>query len=281
MLMEFFLGLAEICMVGQAALDGTVFEDGDGNVLEYGVIPTNYAMVSAECAPRCSWDVHYTGRFTESAEFTIKLSRFEEWVEDVRRIVKTELAEVDDRLSRRYGAGKAKGCLSPGIIVLRFGQGDRTLLSTSTGAEDLVYVQPGFTHSALVPNKLAKVSAIMETIEQLTLCKYEGRPHWGKNHERTVRHPKCAVLDNYPAENIAELLEMQQQHDPRKVFEPELFSKLLEKSGPEYSPLCTPHYWCYCAADWHCPAGFECRASTSFSEYKICKLADNNLLDEL
>lgn len=273
---------AEICMVGQAALDGSVFEDGDGNVLEYAVIPTNYAMVSAECAPRCSWDVHYTGRFTESAEFTIKLSRFEEWVKDVRRIVRMELAEVDDRLSRRYGAGKVMGCLSPGFILLRFGQGDRTLLSISTGSEDLVYVQPVFTHSALVPNKLAKVSAIVETIEQLTLCRYEGRPHWGKNHERTVRHPKCAVRDNYPAENIAELLEMQQRHDPRKVFEPELFSKLLEKSGPEYSPLCTPHYWCYCAADWHCPAGFECRASASFSEYKICKLANNNLLrDEL
>lgn len=127
-------------------------------------------------------------------------------------------------------------------------------------------------HSALIPDKLSKLSPIVETIEQLTLCKYRGRPHWGKNYERVVRHPKCKVREHYPAANIAELLEMQQQHDPRKVFEPELFKQVLQKRGPKYSRLCTPHYWCYCAADQHCPPGFQCRGSASFPEYKICRL---------
>jgi L-gulonolactone oxidase len=141
-----------------------------------------------------------------------------------------------------------------------------------TGTEDVVYVQWTHLHSAKLPNKLAKQSTIAETLEQMTLCKYRGRPHWGKNHERVFRHPECKVRDNFPATNIATLLAMQQVHDPKKVFEPELFRHLLEKTGPEYSELCTAHFWCYCDLDSHCPRGHACGPSATFPLYKICQL---------
>jgi len=263
---------AAVCTASNSSVDASFFQDGNGTLIDHATIPTNNAMVSAGCAPRCGFDVHYMGVFFEDSEFTIKLSQLQDWVNDVKQIVRTELAEVEARLSKRYGEGKVKRCMGPGNVGFRFGQGNDDLLSTSTGAEDVVYVSFNQRHSVFIPNQLSKVSTIVETIEQLTLCKYNGRPHWGKNHERTARHPKCKVLDNFPASNIAELLKLQQRHDPGKVFEPELFKQLLKKSGPEYSPLCTPHYWCYCAADEHCPAGFQCRPSASFSEYKICRV---------
>lgn len=264
----------EICNFGKAGLDASLFIDGNGNPLDLATIPTNYAMVSADCTPKCSFDVHYMGTFTDDTEFTIKLALFEDWVKDVKIILQTELAEADARLSKRFGLGKARQCLPPGIFVLRFGQGNQKLLSTSTGHDDVVHLQLTFMHSAMVPNKLSKMSTILETIEQLTLCKYKGRPHWGKNHERTIRHPECKVRENFPAANIEKLLEIQQQHDPLKIFEPELFKQLLQRSGPEYSPLCTPHYLCYCKVDSHCPQDFQCRGSASFGEYKICRLGE-------
>lgn len=93
-------------MLGQATLEASMFEDGNGTLIDHATIPTNYAMVSADCAPNCSWSVHYLGAFAEDAEFTIKLSQLEDWVNDVKTIVRTELAEAEARLSKRYGEGK-------------------------------------------------------------------------------------------------------------------------------------------------------------------------------
>lgn len=93
-------------MVGQAYVNNSFFTDGNGNVVDHATIPTNYAMVTADCASKCSWDIHYSGLFTEDAEFTIKLSQIQEWVNDVKKIVRTELAEAEARLSKRYGEGK-------------------------------------------------------------------------------------------------------------------------------------------------------------------------------
>ena len=265
---------SDVCSLSEFGFNASMFDTGNGTLIDHATIPTNYAMIGADCVPRCSWDVHYMGSFTEDAEFTIKLSHLDDWVKDVKKVVRTELAEANARLSKRYGEGKVKRCMPPGNFLLRFGQGNQNLLSTATGSEDVVYVQFSNQHSALIPNKLSKASTIVETIEQLTLCKYKGRPHWGKNHERAVRHPDCKVVDNFPAANIAEQLEMQHLHDPGKVFEPALFKKVLQKKGPDYSGLCTPHYWCYCAADSHCPPGFQCSGSASFVKYNICRLAE-------
>lgn len=74
--------------------------------MDHATIPRNYAMASADCAPKCTWNVHYSGVHTEDVEFTIKLSQFKEWVNDVKKIVRTELAEAEARLSKRYGEGK-------------------------------------------------------------------------------------------------------------------------------------------------------------------------------
>lgn len=260
---------ANICAFGAGGLVTSIFEDENGASLDHATIPTNNAFVGSDCDPKCSFHVPFSGVFAEATEFTIKLSQFGDWVEDVKKVVSTELAiaKAESNITR---------CMAPGTFLFKFGQGNQNLLATSTGSEDVVYVETLLTRSALVPNKLGKLSALVETVEQLTLCKYHGRPHWGLNHERIMRHPKCKVRDNFPAANIAELVEMQQQHDPSRVFEPELFAQVLDKSGPDYFPLCSRDYWCYCAMDSHCPSGFQCRASPSFVEYKVCRSVSGN-----
>lgn len=267
---------ADICNLSEFLHDVSIFFDADGTPIEHGIIPTKYAMVADDCTPKCFFHVHHMGMFIEDTEFTIKMSQLDEWIEDVKRIVKAELVEAEARLSKRYGNGKVRRCMPPGYFWFRFGQGNKNLLSTAAGSEDVVHVQWTHVHSALIPNKLPKQSRVAETLEQLTLCKYKGRPHWGKNNERIFAHPDCKVRDNYPATNIAEMQEMQNQHDPKRVFEPELFQNILQKTGPEYSELCTLHFWCYCKDDAHCPAEHQCRPSSSFPEYKTCKLASSD-----
>lgn len=264
--------LTDVCDLANTIYDISIFQDGEGNFIDHATIPTNYAMVSDDCSPQCLFHVHHMGMFIEDTEFTIKISQFEDWVADAKEVVKSELAKIESQLTQRQNKSVITRCMPPGYFWLRFGKGNQNLLSTAAGTEDVVYVQWTHLHSAKVPTKLAKQSTIAETLEQMTLCKYHGRPHWGKNHERIFRHPHCKVRDNFPAENVATLLAMQQEHDPKRVFEPELFGRLLQRTGPEYSELCTVDFWCYCEEDVHCAYGHTCGPSESFPEYKICKL---------
>jgi len=225
-------------------------------------------MLAAECSPKCSHQQAHMGGVSEDTEFTIKFSQFEEWVQDVKAIVKTELE------ARLHGKVK-KSCLPPGAFWLRFGKGTDTLLSTNTGTEDVVFVQWTLMTSAMTPRIPGKQATISEALEQLSLCKYGARPHWGKNHERMFRHPKCHVREHYPRESIERLVALQNRHDPKRIFEPELIRHVMRKSGPEYSELCTLQMWCYCDADVHCAVGHSCQPSLAFPEYKVCRQNPN------
>ncbi|KAG0600278.1 hypothetical protein M758_11G021100 [Ceratodon purpureus] len=258
------------CAMAEAVSHGPVVRDGNGLPTKHITLPTNRAVVTPECAPNCFFAAHHVGAVVQADEFAIKRARLQDWVTDVKAIVKMELAEVEARLRTRFGHGKS--CL-PGPFMLRFGRGTpSTLLSTSTGADPVVYVQWLPIHSARTPRRPAKHAPVYETLEQLTLCKYQGRPSYGQNHERIFRHPRCHVRDNFPDENFDRMRALQDVHDPERMFEPELFGLVARKSGPEYYALCTLENWCFCADDAHCAARHACVPSPVFPEYKICKV---------
>ncbi len=99
--------------------------------------------------------------------------------------------------------------------------------------------------------------------------RYKGRPHWGKNHERTYTHPACSVPDLFPKFN--ELLALQARLDPKRVFEPPLFAKMRARAPPRYGPRCALSGECFCQEDAHCGPGRACVASAAFPEYKGCR----------
>jgi hypothetical protein len=49
----------------------------------------------------------------------------------------------------------------------------------------------------------------------MTLCKYDARPHFGKNWARTFTYSRCPVRAKYPQFN--DLLALQAKVDPKKV----------------------------------------------------------------
>jgi FAD/FMN-containing dehydrogenase len=271
---------AAACGAAEALSRAPVMRDGNGEPTKHITVPTNRAVVGAECAPRCYFDVHHIGVVIPADEFAIKFSRFQDWVNDARAIVKAELAEVAARLERRFGHGK-RSCL-PGLFMLRFGPGrEGTLLSTNAGPDPVAYVQWLPANSARTPRKPGKHAPVYETLEQLTLCKYEARPAYGQNYERVFRHPRCHVRDHFPAENFERMLALQERHDPERLFEPKLFGHILSRSGPDFYDFCALEHWCFCEDDAHCPAQHACVASAVFPEYKICKVVVASAHDEL
>ncbi|KAL3685124.1 hypothetical protein R1sor_003146 [Riccia sorocarpa] len=243
---------AQGCALSASIMDIPVFHDGD-KILQNATIPSSYAMIAEECDPYCIWDLGYFGSTVEDTEFTIKLSDVDDWVKDVKSVIKAEEEERQKLLDRRYGVGKVKPCLNPGFFWFRFGTGSKNLLATTAGHDEpVLYAMSTFFASSYVTHLPPKMDHISEVLEQLALCKYKARPHYGKNFDRAFTHPDCHVRDNLPEENIVKLLNLRDEHDPGKVFESELLKRMLERHGPVYGDKCSLHHQCYCREDSHC-----------------------------
>jgi hypothetical protein len=115
----------------------------------------------------------------------------------------------------------------------------------------------------------AKYEFVHEAYEQLTLCKYQGRPHWGKNFDRTFTNPACKLRQKYPEFN--KMLELQSIYDPLKMYESELMTHVIKGTLSPHAPRCVMDRTCYCKEDLHCPAGHMCVPSRAFPEYMVCK----------
>jgi len=109
----------------------------------------------------------------------------------------------------------------------------------------------------------------LDLIEEVTLCKFGGRPHWGKNFERTFTHPKCPVRPKY--KNFGKALEVAKKYDPLAMYQPALFKKVASGTPYSYFPRCTLKQQCFCTENIHCPEGFTCVPAKSFPEFKVCK----------
>ncbi|PTQ26372.1 hypothetical protein MARPO_2307s0001, partial [Marchantia polymorpha] len=263
---------AQGCALGDSLMNLPGFRD-ETSVLYNATIPSSHATFSEECSPHCIWEVKSGGYSVEDNELHIRLSRLEEFLDDVRSIIKAEEQEKQEYLDRRYGKGKVSVCLPPGFFWIRFGKGTQNLLATTAGFEEpVLYFMTSFLVSGFSSYLPTKLDHIAEVIEQVGLCKYGARPHYGKNFDRLFAHPECHVRDNFPPENFPKMLELQKKHDPNKVFEPELVTRMVERRGPVYGDKCALRRECYCKEDSHCADGFKCQPSASYPEFKACKV---------
>eukprot|EP00878_Enallax_costatus_P000622 GHUV01000724.1.p1 GENE.GHUV01000724.1~~GHUV01000724.1.p1 ORF type:complete len:626 (+),score=75.62 GHUV01000724.1:267-2144(+) len=221
--------------------------------------PANDLMAS-ECE-RCNWnDPEVFFGTAQDVEMTAEFNQLEAWIADVKKIMEVELRE----------SGKSKyRCLGPGYLWIRFGAGYDGFTATNSGLKRPVYLQSTWIRSRAEPTFPIRYQYVHDLIEQLTLCKYNGRPHWGKNFDRTFSFPKCGIRAKYP--KFGDLLKLQKAHDPKKMFESRLFSRVVQNGKFALTPRCALWQQCYCEADIHCPQGFKCVPATSFPEYKVCK----------
>lgn len=222
--------------------------------------PTNQ-MQASECDEHCNWsDQEVFNGTAQDVEFTIEFEQLAQWIKDVRRIIDLDLFE----------GGKARyRCLGPGFLWLRFGSGYNGFTATVSDMKRPVFVQSTWLRSRMAPDYPMRYQFVLDLIEELTLCKFNGRPHWGKNFQRTFTHPTCGVRAKYP--KFDELLKLQAAHDPARMFEPRLFSRIVKRDSYKLTPRCSLWMDCYCQEDINCPVKHKCVPALSFPQYKVCK----------
>jgi hypothetical protein len=62
--------------------------------------------------------------------------------------------------------------------------------------------------SKATPGFPSRYEWVQEAYEQLTLCKFNGRPHTGKNWDRTFTNPRCPVVAKL-GDNFKKMVAMQ------------------------------------------------------------------------
>jgi hypothetical protein len=73
---------------------------------------------------------------------------------------------------------------------MRFGKTPDSLIGYGSGLQQPVYVQQQMLASKATPGVPSRYEWVQEVYEQLTLCKYNGQPHTGKNWDRTFTNPR-------------------------------------------------------------------------------------------
>ncbi|KAF8062634.1 GULLO2 [Scenedesmus sp. PABB004] len=231
-----------------------------GHARRRPVTHTRTHAQSVSCGDKCLWNMG-SKIAMEDIHMSVELDQLADWVADVKAIVDADLFE---------GGARARRRLSPGYFWLRFGSGSADFLGHTSGMTAPVHVQMSFMKSMANPLQPNKHGWVLEAIEQLTLCKYKGKPHWGKNKPRTFVHPTCHVADHLPLWGDAAAFRA--GSDPARVFEPQLFVDMAARAPPRLSPGCSPRGECFCVESLHCAPGFVCVPSAAFPEYNVCKL---------
>ncbi|KAI8477082.1 MAG: hypothetical protein J3K34DRAFT_399332 [Monoraphidium minutum] len=220
---------------------------------------TNKVM-GGGCLPTCPWE---QGLAVDDVAFMVDRSQLPALIDDIKKIVTIDLQESGRALDR---------CISSGHFLIRFGKDSQDYAGPMGGLKEPVSIELAILRSKALPGVHAKFSFVQEVFEQLTLCKYKGRPHWGKNFDRTFTSPDCPVRDN--VWQMDKMLAIASKYDPEGVMTPPLMSKVIDRTPYSHSPRCALSKQCYCLDDSHCGEGHACVPSAAFPEFRVCRAAD-------
>eukprot|EP00878_Enallax_costatus_P025086 GHUV01026807.1.p1 GENE.GHUV01026807.1~~GHUV01026807.1.p1 ORF type:complete len:612 (+),score=124.44 GHUV01026807.1:250-2085(+) len=156
---------------------------GSGLVPLYeGIAATNHAA-STECGDRCAFTNKKMEATAADVEFAFEHERLPQVIADIKELIKKDLRGIP-------GWGAHTRCLLPGYYVFRFGVTPETYIGNAAGLKAPVYVQQQMLAARGTPGIPTRYEWVQASYEQLMLCKHEGRPHTGKNWDRTFTNPR-------------------------------------------------------------------------------------------
>jgi hypothetical protein len=126
-----------------------------------GVCDTN-AIQAISCGSKCLWNINNTRIAMDDVHFSIELAALGGWIEDVKRIVAADLWQ--------HGKSRLR-VMPPGYIWLRFGHGSDDYITQTAGLTAPVHLQMSFMKSLANPGLPGKYAWVLDTMEQLTVCK--------------------------------------------------------------------------------------------------------------
>ncbi len=206
----------------------------------------SHEILASSCEPgKCPWN----GKNVQSRtmEIAFPVSQLKDWMRDVRAIL-----------------AKNRGCFPVLGLYLRFSKASDRALGLHYGVDTVsfeIHVPKDATETTY-----ERSSAVYDEIQQLTLTKYLGRPHWGKNSP-----PVFAGLGSaqYPAWDA--FLAQKRALDPEGLFENEQWHQLRDGAPALPYAGCALSRTCVCEANLDCGSGYRCEPGGAFTSARVCR----------
>ncbi len=206
----------------------------------------SYNMIGGSCPDgQCAWD---RGIKTRTVEVAFSAKDFPAWAQDVKELIRLRPA-----------------CFPLLGIYLRFSAPSKAYLGQAYGHETVMFE----IHIPQANEKQLEASSdVYDEIVQLTLGKYQGRPHWGKNSQ-----PYFEGLGPAQFPKWDDFLKQQKALDPQGVFENPFWKKIINPSLRFAEPRtkeCGVTRECLCVEDQDCGSNARCESGILFSDARIC-----------
>lgn len=239
-------GEARMCQIEgvRFAAAGLSHAEG-GRDVEDVAVGYSHQMFSSICQGKeCPWN---NGIKIFNPEVAIPVADLPAWMADVRAL---------------YAARGA--CFPVNGVVVRFSKASESWVGMNAG-QDVAYVE---FHIARHPDEGSheQFADAYDELHQLTLQKYGGRPHWGKNFLASF-----VGLDLSSYERWADFITLKQRLDPSGIFENTFYDRLAGNAGMKLGPGCAVSRDCFCQEDSHCGDGRKCVAGLVFESARICR----------
>ncbi len=182
-------------------------------------------------------------------EVAIDLKDLPAWIEDARAILNSN----------------PRTCFPLNGIYFRFGKASPSYLGMSAG-RDTVYIGIEYAlrqEGAAIP----KHYFVNLELEQMSIRKYQARPHWGKNSVAIFED----VASKYP--KWQGFLKAKQELDPNNVFTNPFWERAagIEPLSNQLTNGCATRGDCYCKTDEHCGEGLSCVAGAAYDSARVCR----------
>jgi FAD/FMN-containing dehydrogenase len=206
----------------------------------------SHEMLGSSCQPgTCPWSNDAVRSRTMEASFP--LSQLPAWMADVRSIL-----------------GQTRACFPILGIYLRFSKASDRWLGFNYG-EDVVSFEIHIPKVATETYQ-ERSADVYDEIMQMTLGKYNGRPHWGKNST-----PMFVGVGEAQYPRWSDFLELKQSMDPAGLFDNRIWRQ-MDRSTPIRSyPGCVLARECICAKDSDCGEGYACESGVVYTPARVCR----------
>ena len=107
---------------------------------------------------------------------------------------------------------------------------------------------------------------VYDEIMQMTLGRYNARPHWGKNST-----PMFVGIgaSQYPRWN--EFVQLKQNLDPSGLFNNQIWKQMNQTETVRAFPGCVLSRECTCSEDAHCGDGYTCEPGAVYTSARVCR----------
>lgn len=209
----------------------------------------SHKMLGGTCAPgTCAWEGRVPQK-VRSIEIAFPLAHLRDWMKDVRQVL-----------------ARSRACFPLFGIYLRFSKASDVALDMAEGADTVLFEI--HVLEAVSPDKIEMSSATYDEIQQMTISKYNGRPHWGKNET-----PAFVGVGPRAYPRFAEFEALREELDPAGLFVNDMWRSTAEGMPVEHTPLCAIDRTCFCEADSDCGRGLQCVPGFFFDAARVCRKA--------